>query len=86
MDQLKAENLEKSVFTTSKPSDPCHLCAIAISSRYAVSFQHRPHHGFKEGEEITLFNVLDPSLTIQVFFSNYLNLVFFLGYGRKSCG
>lgn len=73
MHELTAKKLENTLFTTSKPDELLHTCVVAFDKKHAVSFRHGPHSLLKKDEKVTLYNVQDPTVQFEVFFSNYLN-------------
>lgn len=73
MQEVTAEKLEKALFTTSKPDEFLHACVVAFDKKHAVSFRHGPHSLLEKDEKVILYNVQDPTVQFEVFFSNYLN-------------
>ncbi|CAI4220495.1 unnamed protein product, partial [Auanema sp. JU1783] len=62
MKRLIAEEIEETLFTTSRPDAKIHTPVIAISDKYAVSHYNGPHSVLEEGTEVTLYNVVDPTI------------------------
>lgn len=68
MDEVLAENLEKVLFTTSKPDEVLHLCVVAFDNKHAVSFRHGPHSSLEKGQKLMLHSVWKPDVEIEVCF------------------
>lgn len=67
--KVTAEKLEKSLFTTSKPNKKLHRCVIVFDSKRAITYQHGFNHSsFKKDQKVTLYNVYNPDLEIEVGF------------------
>lgn len=73
MQEETVQLLESTLFTTSRPDAKAHTCVVVFDKTHAVSFRHGQHSSFAITEPVTLYNVLDSSMTVEVFFSNYLN-------------
>lgn len=68
MEKVAAEALEHLLYTTSKPTEKSHRCAVVINKKYAASYFHGSHSSFMEGQKTILYNVCKPSLEIEVCF------------------
>ncbi|CAJ0575463.1 unnamed protein product, partial [Mesorhabditis spiculigera] len=65
MHRVTADNLERSIFTSSRPEDKLHFCVVAFSKTFAATYNHGPHENLVPGRIVNLFNVRDPSLQIE---------------------
>ena len=68
MNSTNAKRLERLLFTTSEPTDTMHHCVIVWDKKHAITFAHGRHSLLKEGTLITLHNVLDLELKVEVCF------------------
>jgi hypothetical protein len=69
MQQEDKEMLEKAIFTTSKSGEKSNRCAIALTSKYAVTYKRVDvHSSLEKGDKLVLHNVHDSTLEIEVCF------------------
>lgn len=68
MNRLTCERIETFIYTTTVPNNATHNCVVAVNRNYAVTFKHGPHETLREGNAITLYNVQDDAIQIQVSF------------------
>ena len=68
MEKVDTERLEKLLFTTSRPNEVLHLCAVVFDKKRAISFRHGPHSLLEKDQKLVLYNVLKPSVEIEVCF------------------
>ncbi|CAD6191485.1 unnamed protein product [Caenorhabditis auriculariae] len=65
MERTIADNIEKSVFTTSKPDSLTHPCVVAFNKTQAASFRHGSNSQFKLDEIGILYNLRDPAIQFE---------------------
>ena len=68
MQKANVDNLEKALFTTSKPDEKSHRCVMVFDSKRAITYQHGFHSSFKKDQKVTLYNVRDSTIEIEVCF------------------
>jgi hypothetical protein len=68
MQKANVDKLEKSLFTTSKPNEKSHRCVMVFDNKRAITYQHGSHSSFKKDQKVTLYNVWDSTVEIEVGF------------------
>ncbi|PIC42832.1 hypothetical protein B9Z55_009778 [Caenorhabditis nigoni] len=67
MRKKTALELEKLLFTSTKPDENVHRCVVVIDKKNAVSYRHGGHSQLKIYDKVMLYNVLEPSMIYEVF-------------------
>ncbi|KAI6187468.1 hypothetical protein M3Y98_00247000 [Aphelenchoides besseyi] len=65
MRKANVDNLERSLFTTSKPNEKTHRCVMVFDSKRAITCQPGSHSSFKKDQKVILYNVLDSEIEIE---------------------
>ena len=68
MHKAAVEELEKLLFTTSKPDEKLHRHVIVFDNKHAITYQHGFHSSFKKDQKVTLYSVLQAKVEIEVCF------------------
>lgn len=56
------EKNAKSIWTTTKPDASSHDCVFAFHEKFAITYYNDDHSHFSAGQEVTLYNLLDPTM------------------------
>uniref|UniRef100_A0A7E4V2Q3 Ovule protein n=1 Tax=Panagrellus redivivus TaxID=6233 RepID=A0A7E4V2Q3_PANRE len=70
MDRLLTKHLQRCLWTTTPPNNKSgsHRCVVAIRRNYAVTYQHKGHSKLKLNDRLTIYNVMDLKVTLEVGF------------------
>jgi hypothetical protein len=68
MYKATADRLEKVLFTTTKPDAEVHRCVVVMDKFHAITSKHGAHSTFKARDPVTIYNVLDQSIQLEVCF------------------
>uniref|UniRef100_A0A7E4ZTA7 WGS project CBMI000000000 data, contig n=1 Tax=Panagrellus redivivus TaxID=6233 RepID=A0A7E4ZTA7_PANRE len=60
------KRLEQCLYTTTTPDSETHQLVVVFHEQCAVTHYHGPHASFKQGDEITIYSVLDKAVQFQV--------------------
>lgn len=60
--------LEGCLYTTTKPKEPVHRCAVVLDKNRAISVRHGDHGKFTVGQSSILYSVVHDEIEVKVCF------------------